>query len=364
MDEPHLYQQILETVRGEILAGRWKPGDRLPSIRELSTRWNCTPGTVQRAYRELTEQGLVISRAGQGIHVVRGVPHGDDLPLRRANLVHRAQSFLLEAFTSGYSPEEVETAVRLALEQWRVVSDQSQPPVEGMLRFAGSHDLALAWIAAHFSEIAPGYSLELHFTGSLGGLIALAEGKADLAGSHLWDQETDSYNLPFVRRLLPGQRVALLTLAWRLQGLITPPDNPANLKDIADLDQPGLRFVNRQPGSGTRVWLDAALHRAGIPPELILGYDDARQTHSEVARAIAEGKADVGFGLQTAARAFGLGFVPLVDERYDLVIPESCAHMQAVEKLAAWLQKSAAHKAISELGGYDTQSTGELSWVN
>ncbi|MCZ7553340.1 MAG: GntR family transcriptional regulator [Anaerolineales bacterium] len=363
MKERFLYQQIVESVRSKILSGELKPGDRLPSIRELTRQWNCTPGTIQRAYRELAEQGLVVSRAGQGTHVLYAPRADDELPLRRAKLVHRAQAFLLEALTAGHSPSEVETALRLALDQWRGSAAQETPAPAGALRFSGSHDLALSWIAAHFNEIAPGYVLDLDFCGSLGGLIALAEGKADLAGSHLWDPETNSYNLPYVLRVLPGRRTALLTLAWRKQGLIAPRGNPLGLRTVSDLAQPGLRFVNRQPGSGTRVWLDAALRRLGIATSQIAGYETQVRTHSEAARAVAELRADAGFGLQTAALAYGLDFIPVIDERYDLVIPEAGIQTAAFEKLAAWLQTAAARKAIAALGGYDTRETGQLTWV-
>lgn len=363
MQDQYLYQQIVQSVRARILDGELKPGDRLPTIREQTLRWGCTPGTVQRAYHELARQGLIMSRPGQGTHVLQVPSEAGELPLRRAKLVNRAQSFLLEMLTAGFSPNEVETALRLALDQWRVTAVEKEAPAQGALRFSGSHDLALAWIAAHFFEISPGFSLELNFSGSLGGLVALSEGRADLAGVHLWDPETDSYNLPYVRRVLPGVRLALLTLAWRRQGLIVPRGNPRRLAQVSDLAQPGLRFVNRQPGSGTRVWLDAALQRRGIDPRRISGYEQVKYTHTEVARAIAEQEADAGFGLQTAALAFGLDFIPLVDERYDLVLPEACLKAPAAENLAAWLQTGAAHKVIAELGGYDTRETGRLTWV-
>lgn len=363
MEERFLYQQIVESVRSKIFSGEFKPGDRLLSIREMTRQWNCTPGTVQRAYRALAEQGLVVSRAGQGTHVLYAPPADEELPLRRAKLVHRAQAFLLEALTAGHSPAEVETALRLALDQWRGSAVQETPAAKGTLRFTGSHDLALSWIAAHFNEISPGYILDLNFSGSLGGLIALAEGKADLAGIHLWDPETNSYNLPYVRRTLPGRRIALLTLAWRKQGLIVPRGNPLGLRTVSDLGKPGLRFVNRQPGSGTRVWLDAALRRQGVLTDQIQGYETQPHTHSEVAREIAERHADAGFGLQTAALAYGLDFIPIIDERYDLVIPEAGVQTEGVEKLAAWLQTETARKAITALGGYDTRETGQLTWA-
>ncbi len=364
MDEPFLYQKIAETIRQDILVGKLKPGERLPSVREMAVNWNCTLGTAQRAYGKLAQQGLIFSRSGQGTHVVEKPPMHDDTPLRRASLVHRAEAFLLEALTTGFSPTEVEAALRLALDHWRVSIIEPVPSPENILRFIGSHDMALTWIAAHFSEITDQCTLELNFSGSLGGLIALAEGKADLAGCHLWDEETDTYNAPFIRRVLPGRRVALLTLAYRSLGLIVPASNPTKITGLSDLTHPELRFVNRQPGSGTRVWLDAALHRASILPSTINGYENTLMTHSEVARIVAEGRADVGFGLQSAARAFGLDCILLVRERYDLVIPEALFSTPAISSLVEWLNTLPARQAIAELEGYDVEPTGRLEWVS
>jgi len=359
----YIYQKIVDAIRQDILSGKQNPGDRLPTVREMAAHWGCTLGTVQRAYAELGRQGLVISRAGQGTHVVERPPTDDDTPLRKASLVNRAEAFLLESITGGYSPEEVETALRLAMDHWRVTKEEPARLPTNVLRFSGSHDLAITWIAAHFLEISPNYALQLDFTGSLGGLIALAEGKADLAGCHLWDQETDSYNAPFVHRVLPGQRVALLTLAYRSLGLIVPIGNPANVTNLADLVRPELCFVNRQAGSGTRVWMDAALNQAGIQSTEIKGYDDVRMTHSEVARSIAEGQANIGFGLHTAVLVFGLDFIPLVHERYDLVIPEKNFEMDSIQNITKWLTTPEARQPIVELGGYDFQDAGKVEWI-
>ncbi|MBN1148866.1 MAG: GntR family transcriptional regulator [Anaerolineales bacterium] len=362
MDETSLYQKIIAAVRQEIMEGQLKPGERLPPVREMAARWDCTLGTVQRAYRELAGQGLVISRAGRGTHVVDEPPIADETPLRRANLVHHAERFLLEALTAGYTPDEVEAATRLALDRWRSISQERLPPMQGILRFAGSHDPALAWLAANFPQIVPQFSLQLGFSGSLGGLIALAEGQADLAGCHLWDQETDSYNTPFVQRLLPGRRVALVTLAQRRLGLITAAGNPLGISDFSDLERP-LRFVNRQPGSGTRVWLDAALQALQIDPSEIQGYDDERLTHTDVARQVAEGRADVGLGLESAALVFGLDFIYLALETYDLVIPAEMMETACVRQLVEWLDSNEARRAIEALGGYETEWTGKIRWV-
>ncbi len=357
--EAPLYQQVAEAVRQEILSGHLRPGDRLPPVREMARRWRCTVGTVQRAYRELARQGLIAGRRGQGTRVAGEL--SAPAPLRRAALVHQAEAFLLRAVSEGYDPAEVEQAVRLALDRWRALVREPPAPEAGVLRFAGSHDLLLARIAAQFPSIAPGHALRLTFTGSLGGLIALAEGTADLAGCHLWDAESDTYNLPFVRRLLPGRRVALLTLAHRRVGLIVAPGNPLGLRGLADLARPGLRFIGRPRGTGTRVWLDAQMRRLGL--EGPTGRVAEVATHSELAQALAEGRADAGLGIEAAARVYGLDFVPLTRERYDLVIPAEIWELPPVAALVGWLTPEAASALAADLGGYETEATGRVEWV-
>ena len=363
MGETHLYRKIAEEIRREILQGRLKPGDRLPSVRQTAAEWDCTVGTVQRAYQELATLGLVVSRPGQGTHVVSSPQPAGDSVLRWANLVHRSEAFLLEVLTAGYSPEEIDVAIRQAMERWQVIVQQPVPTESHTLLFTGSHDPVLTWLAAHFPEIVPDSRLQLGFSGSLGGLIALAEGKADLAGCHLWDVESDSYNEPFVRRLLPGKKTALVTLAYRRLGLIVAPGNPCKVRGLEDLVHPEICFVNRQAGSGTRVWLDAALRRLGIDSSRIQGYDDERMTHSEVAATVAEGQADAGFGLETAAISYGLDFIFLVRERYDLVIPAENLEKASVALLVGWLAGEKAKQIISRFGGYEAGDTGRLRWI-
>jgi molybdate-binding protein/DNA-binding transcriptional regulator YhcF (GntR family) len=365
MQKPSLYQQIAESLRIEIIQGRLKPGDHLPTLRQMTERWGCTPGTVQRAYQELVLQGLVTTRPGQGTRVCSNVlPHDEDIPLRRAGLVNRTEAFLLEVLNQGYAISEVEQAFSLAFDRWRSSAQTPIPSSAHTLIFSGSHDLAVDWIAAHFEEIMPGQRLELNFTGSLGGLIALAEGKAQLAGSHLWDEESDTYNAAYIRRLLPGRRVAMVTLAHRRLGLIVPAGNPMRLNGLEDLPRPEVNFVNRQPGSGTRVWLDASLRKLGISPKSIRGFDLEKRTHAELAQAIAEGKANAGLGLDSAALAYGLTFVFLRRERYDLIIPAEQVAQPPVAALLSWLKTPLAKSAIASLGGYDSAHTGEIMWVD
>jgi molybdate-binding protein/DNA-binding transcriptional regulator YhcF (GntR family) len=364
MPETYLYQKIADSIRQDILNGELKPGDRLPSLRQMTSRWGCTTGTVQRAYHELAQAGLVVSRAGQGTRVVQQLPSIENSPLRRATLIHRAEAFLLEVLTAGYTQAEVEGALRQALERWQVISQQPDAAPEHTLRYAGSHDLALAWLASISPEIMSGFHLQVQFAGSLGGLMALAGGHADIAGCHLWDEDSDCYNAPFVRRVLPGVRVALLTLAHRRLGLILPRGNPKNIKGLEDLLTPGLRFVNRQGGSGSRVWLDANLRMAGFDSNRIAGYKNEKMTHSAVAESIASNDADVGLGLETSAMSYTLDFVLLTRERFDLVIPQDIFETEHIQALVTWLRGREAKEGIQDFGGYDTTKTGQIEWVD
>jgi len=366
MEEPFLYRRIADQIRRDILEGRLKPGDRLASMRELTHQWECTQGTIQRAYQELAQQGLLVSRAGKGTQVAGNI---DPLlmraqgPLRRASLVHQAEAFLLEALTAGFGLGEIQEAFELGLDRWRTLQAAAHPAAERRIRFAGSHDSAVSWLANHWAELAPGTDFQVSFSGSLGGLMALADGRADLAGCHLWDAETNRYNLPFIRKLFPGNKMAAIRLADRRLGLMVAPGNPLGIQRVADLGRPGLRFVNRQSGSGTRVWLDAALQREGLSAGAIGGYAVEKATHSEVARAVAEGQADVGLGLESAAAALRLDFVFLVQETYDLVAPAASLEAAPLQTLVAWLAGAAAHQRLGELVGYETHQTGLIQWV-
>jgi putative molybdopterin biosynthesis protein len=329
----------------------------------LTVEWRCTPGTVQRAYQELAQQGLLVTRPGQGTHVVNSLPSDDHTPLRRAELVHSAEEFLLESLSSGYSAMEVEGALRTALEHWRSMEKKPAPAAPTYtLRFAGSHDLAVGWLSSHFGEIVPHCNLDVVINGSLGGLISLVEGRADLAGSHLWDEESDSYNDAFVRRLLPGKVVAIVTLADRRLGLVLPPGNPLDVHELKDLFHSGVIFANRQAGSGTRVWMDAQLNRRKLKDAELHCYGQEFRTHSEVARSIAEKQANAGLALQASALQYDLEFIPLVNERYDLVIPQEKLDLPAIKKLMTWLQSPKAREIVSSIGGYSSERTGQVRW--
>ncbi len=221
------------------------------------------------------------------------------------------------------------------------------------LVFSGSHDLALERLAR---QLAPHIELLVHPVGSLDGLVNLRMGLCSLSGAHLLDV-SGAYNTPFVSRLFPDRRVHLVTLARRTQGWMTAAGNPRGVRGAADLLQPGLRFINRNPGSGTRLWLDGELRRLGIAPETASGCGRVVKTHTEAALAIQSGEADVALGLEAAAIQHGLDFLPLFDERYDLVLPDE--QYQALAPLLDTLQTAAFRRGVEGLRGYDTAHTGE-----
>ena len=146
--------------------------------------------------------------------------------------------------------------------------------------------------------------------------------------------------------------------------MIVSPLNPAGITGLTDLARPGVRFVNRQAGAGTRVWLDAQLRRLGLTPGQISGYDQEVPTHTEVARLVAEGQVEAGLGIEAVALAYGLGFIPLTIERYDLVIPAEEWSRAPIQALAHWLATTEAKQNIMELGGYEIKETGKIQWLN
>lgn len=219
--------------------------------------------------------------------------------------------------------------------------------------FSGSHDLALEKISA---QIADHIALLTLPVGSLDGLVNLRQGLCQISGAHLLDKNGE-YNAPFVRHLFPDRAMDLITLAYRTQGLMLAPGNPKGVRGVADLARTGLRFINRNPGSGTRLWLDNELVRLGISPKTIDGYEHAANTHTECARAIASGQADAALGLQASALQFGLDFIPLFEERYDLVLPRE--QENSLAPLLEYLQTAAFRHDLNTLTGYNTSHSGE-----
>jgi putative molybdopterin biosynthesis protein len=196
--------------------------------------------------------------------------------------------------------------------------------------------------------------------GSQGGLIALRRGEAHLAGTHLLDPETGEYNISYIRQYMPGMPVKMVALVGRQQGLIVKRGNPQQIETLQDLRRPDVRFVNRQRGAGTRVLLDYHLKLLSMLPDWIVGYAQEEYTHLGVAAAIASGRADCGLGIAAAAQALDLDFIPLFQERYDLVFPKQFAESDLLAPLFGLLADPRFREAVSHLPGYDVSVMGKI----
>ena len=226
--------------------------------------------------------------------------------------------------------------------------------VERTIVAIGSHDPVLDLAASLLRARDPAQTLVSGPVGSLGGLVALRDGLCHVSGCHLLDPESGEYTLPWIARVLPGRTVEVVRLVHREQGLIVAPGNPLGISGLADL--PRVRYVNRQRGAGTRVLLDHELARAGIDPSTIAGYEREEPTHLAVAAAVAAGRVDAGLGVMSAARAFGLDFVGVAREPFDLVMLPG---EPAVAPLLALMEDPGFRRQVEALGGYSTEETGQ-----
>lgn len=267
------------------------------------------------------------------------------LTLESANLVE-----VSEVRKTGKVTEKFYRSKADALLLQQVILPKTKKPA---VIFSGSHDLALEGMAEHLEKHVALLSLPV---GSLDGLVNLRQGLCQISGSHLLD-ETGEYNTPFVRHLFPDRAMEVVTLAYRTQGLMLAGGNPRGIKRISDIARSNVRFVNRNAGSGTRLWLDSELRKLNIPIEKINGYDQVVKTHSEAASLIETGKADMSLGLQAAAHQHGLDFIPLFEERYDLVLP--CENQKMLMPVLDYLQTADFRNSLALLTGYDAAHSGQ-----
>ncbi len=226
------------------------------------------------------------------------------------------------------------------------------------LMIMGSHDPMLDLLATRLRLRSAETRLVSVNVGSIGGLVALRRGEAHVAGCHLFDPESASYNAPYLERYLRDEPVALVTFAQREQGLIVPAGNPLDIKGIADLRR--ARYVNRQRGAGTRVLFDYLLQQRDIAPAEIAGYAHEEVTHLAVAAAVTDGIGDCGMGLRSAAEAMGLDFIGLTWERFDLAIPRRHLETAPVQALLETLNDADFKRELGAQSGYRSDETGRV----
>ena len=222
----------------------------------------------------------------------------------------------------------------------------------------GSHDPGLDLLAQQIGQTGRRPQFLSLPVGSLDGLLALRQGICQIAACHLLDEESGEYNRDYVKHIFPEQAMLLITLAQREQGLMIQPGNPRQVNGLEDIEREGIRIVNRQPGSGTRLWLDRRLKRLGIAPSGISGYRWSVDTHEDVGHAVADGKADAGVGLLASAQKYGLDFIPLFDERFELVMPAAAQEDASLQPVLDHLHSGRFRRSIDALGGYNTADTG------
>ena len=252
------------------------------------------------------------------------------------------------------------------IEEWIIESAQENVGIkkkkepENHIVVMGSNDFAIELLSHELSRKFPEFSLSFSNVGSIGGLIALERGSCQMAGCHLLDSKTGKYNLPYLPRYLPDLKTTVINLVYRDLGLILRPGNPLKISEIKDLTLPEVNIINRQEGSGTRIFFDFELKKQGINPRHIRGYEKEVSTHTDVAMAVLSGVAHAGLGIMPAAKMLGLEFIPLAKERYDLVIPQENFSLKPVTALIEIIKSREFKKKVEEMGGYDTKDSGEI----
>lgn len=263
----------------------------------------------------------------------------------------RAEGILkVPALREGLSSEETAEAELLVPEE----------ELDRTIVIIGSHDITVDLLADEIRRRGRDVRVSSGNVGSLGGLLALRKGNAHLCGIHLLDPETGDYNVPYIKKYLKGLPVSLFHMVDREQGLMVPKGNPKRIRKLEDLTRNDVKFINRQPGSGTRVLLDYLLGRSGIEAPLIRGYEQEEYNHMAVAVGVLSGIADCGMGILSAARALDLDFVPVAKEQYELVIPKEYLQLPNIVLLMETIRSSEFRDRVNLLGGYDSSRSGEL----
>ena len=237
---------------------------------------------------------------------------------------------------------------------------RSRAELENTLVAIGSHDPLLDELSDMLHRADPDLYMSSSHVGSMGGIMAVRRNETHIAGVHLLDETDGSYNTAFIRRYFPKGGVRLVECVGRTQGLMVAPGNPLKLQGIGDITREGLRYVNRQKGSGTRILMDYLCKKEGIDTASVYGYDREEFTHTSVAAQIVSGTADAGMGIYSAAKLYGLDFLPVCIEQYDLLIPDEAWDTPMVQQLLRTLQSEEFRKRLTALGGYELGQPGRV----
>jgi putative molybdopterin biosynthesis protein len=252
--------------------------------------------------------------------------------------------------------EWIETGARSGLKEAR----EKSRGMEGALLASGSNDPVLDFLLTGVRHTHPEFYFFCANTGSTDGLKALGDGYTDIAWTHLLDQESGRYNVPFLPKYLPGMKAVLVHLFRREIGIVAAPGNPLGIAGIEDIAGMKARFVNRQAGSGTRILLDHHIGRLGIVSTDIEGYDKEVYTHVEVGLSILSGEADAGIATVAVSRLMGLHFLPVTRENFDMVLGQSTYFSKGIQALMEVLRSPGFRERFERLGGYGFEDSGKI----
>jgi molybdate-binding protein/DNA-binding HxlR family transcriptional regulator len=270
--------------------------------------------------------------------------------LEQAGLVEFAEARPVQG-----GPEKYYRATQRAIFVHRAVLPEVPAGKTGIT--IGSMDSGVRQLAEFFTQNqAPFFLLPIPLS-SLDGLVALRQGLCQMSTCHLIDPQSNEYNRSFVRHLFPGQSMALVEVYRREEGLIVKPGNPLGIKSLEDLRRADLLFMNREAGSGVRQWLDLSLAQLGIPPNAIRGYTQIVHSHNAVARAVHDGRADTGVGIAASAKEFGMDFIPLFEEPYEIVLPQNLLADAGYTPFFDYLNSGEFRHAVRRLDGYAVPQT-------
>jgi putative molybdopterin biosynthesis protein len=199
------------------------------------------------------------------------------------------------------------------------------------------------------------------YIGSYDGLVSLYRNKVNVTASHMWDSDTDTYNVPYVRRLLPGIPAVIVHLSCRMQGLYVAKGNPKGIHDWEDFKRDDIAMINREQGAGSRVLLDENLKLLGLFGSSIKGYNKETSSHLAVASAVSRGEADVAVGNEKIARQVdNIEFIPMKKERYDLVLKKEDLNTVEIQTMLKIIRSTAFKNEFGNIGGYDTSDIGKI----
>lgn len=237
-------------------------------------------------------------------------------------------------------------------------STADEPTAKNQIVISGQ-DVVLDMLSKYIDKHTSLTPLRL-YSGSLNSLVSMYNGECDVVSLHLYDGDTEEYNLPYVKRILVNQPFIMIHLVQRTAGFYVQQGNPKNIQTWQDLARPNVTFINREKGSGARVLLDEQLRMKQVSKASIKGYDQELTSHFAVASAVAEGQADVGVGIEQAAKMVHVDFIPLMQEQYDLVLLKKNENASLINIIKEALASSDYLSQLKQLHGYDIRFTGKV----